>query len=323
MTSIIIPAYNAEKYLQAAIESVISQSDSDWELILVDDGSTDSTPEICDKAAKANKKIKTIHRKNGGLSAARNTGLDAATGEFIAFLDADDLLAPDFLRLLSDALKNTDASFAATPFVRFTKSSPIINNYSERKSSNYLTIKVEDSIRQSLYQTRLHSAPYVLDHSAWGKLYRKELWDNVRFTEGIWYEDLDIFTRLWRNAQLVAFVPVPLMFYRSHAESFTNNFSMRRLDVLDVTDRMVENISAFYGSKSDPRHSELITAARTRRFAAHYNILLLLLRNGNPAPEALDRCKKVIRNERGMVLRNKDARLKDRLGALLSYLIML
>lgn len=322
MTSIIIPAYNAEKYLQAAIESVISQSDSDWELILVDDGSTDSTPEICDKAASADPRIRAIHTSNRGVSAARNKGIDESRGDFIAFLDADDLISPDFIQILKDALQKKKADLAASPLSVTKNPNPSYERVANQDLKSDI-FSEKTGLVHLFYQTNIKGTPKKLDTSICGKLFPKNLLHNIRFKEGIRFEDLDVFYQIVINTKKIAFVPYSLYFYRQHNSSFIHNYSPSRLDVLDVTDRMVENISDFYGSKSDPRHSELITAARTRRFAAHCNILLLLLRNGNPAPEALERCKKVIKNERGMVLRNKDARLKDRLGALLSYLIML
>ena len=103
MVSVIIPAYNAEKYLLEAVASVISQSSSDWELILVDDGSTDSTPGLCDSFAASDSRISVIHKPNGGLSDARNHGIEAASGEYLTFLDADDVLDPRFISQIGRA----------------------------------------------------------------------------------------------------------------------------------------------------------------------------------------------------------------------------
>ena len=310
MTSIIIPAYNAEKYLEAAIASVISQSDSDWELILVDDCSTDSTPTICDEAAQRDSRIHVIHRNNnGGLSAARNTGLDAAQGKYIAFLDADDLLAPDFIRILKTALEKTGAMFAACKAKKFGNKAPVFDSYYSQRQT--LVLDSQEALLTALYQTKVKNSPDRLDHSAWGKLYRRELWKDLRFTPGTWYEDLDIVYRLWPSDSKIAFAPVELMGYRQHPMSFLHRYSPSRMDVLDVTDRMVEAVE----------DSDLQPAARTRRFAAHCNILMLLLANRRPDRAGEARCLRVIRDERGMVLRNRDARLKDRVGALLAFLL--
>lgn len=98
MISVIIPAYNAERFLQACVDSVVGQTARDWEMVIVDDGSTDSTPGICDRAAAGDPRIRVVHKPNGGLSDARNAGIDAARGDRLFFLDADDAVAPTLSR---------------------------------------------------------------------------------------------------------------------------------------------------------------------------------------------------------------------------------
>ena len=114
--SVILPAYNAQAYLADAVESVLRQSFSDWELLLVDDGSSDETPALCDAFAARDSRIRVLHKANGGVSAARNDALDAARGEWIAFLDADDVYLPDFLLSLLDAARRSGADAAACGF---------------------------------------------------------------------------------------------------------------------------------------------------------------------------------------------------------------
>lgn len=320
MTSIILPAYNAEKYLQAAIGSVLSQSDSDWELILVDDGSTDSTPQICDSASESDARIRTLHTANRGVSAARNAGLEMAKGEFIAFLDADDVLAPDFLKILKHAVETRNVSFAGAPIIRFGNDLPGFSGYGEFESieKNLVDVESDESLETALYQKRVFGAGFVPDNSVSGKLFRREMWDKVRFREGGRYEDLEIMTKLWSKAEKICWVPLRLYGYRQHKASFIHRYSAERLDVLDVTDRMVSELA----ERSADRDSRPVRAARTRRFAAHCNIYLLLRRNGRPDKAAEKRCLEVIRAERGMVVRNREARMKDRFGALVSYFLL-
>lgn len=309
MTSIIIPAYNAEKYLPSAIASVFSQSESDWELILVDDGSTDSTPTICEQAAATDSRIRVIHRSNGGLSAARNTGIQHARGEWIAFLDADDVLSPDFLRILHNVRSRSNSEIVAAPMVTFNNQPPEFAQFEDFVASKtkIVTLTSEQAIEKALYQTRLNHTPYELDHSASGKLFKAELFTDIKFREGTWYEDLDLFYRLWIKSEKLSWIPVPVMGYRRHEENFTTVYSVRRHDVLEVTDRLVETLPT--------------RAARTRRFAAHCNIYLLLKRNNIKDTKTLQKCRDVIRAERISVMFNRNGRLKDRLGALLFLFI--
>jgi len=315
MVSIIVPAYNAERYLPEAVASVISQSVPGWELLLVDDGSTDSTPAICDSFAASDSRIRSFHKPNGGLSDARNYGLDHARGDFIAFLDADDVLHPDFIRVtLSCAISRRSAShdfIVAVAFINFTDGSPFEEEPAESLDAlSPICLSSSQAIELSLYQTPVPGSDMILDNSAWGKLYPAKLWKKLRFTKGIWYEDMDIFYRAWRLVDIIAVLPLRLIGYRQHPSSFLHTFTLRRADALDVTDRMLEYLS----------EPTLHRAARVRRFAAYCNILTMLYAHHACAPEIESRCLSVIRADRSAVLRNGRARAKDRLGALITFL---
>lgn len=311
MTSIIIPAYNAEKYLQAAIDSVISQSDPDWELILVDDGSTDATGRICDNAASSEKRIQVIHTPNRGVSAARNAGIDRSSGDFLAFLDADDTFDADFIKVLKGVHETTGCGIIAAPF----------NHHKTNggRLAKIITIPRSEALLSLFYQTKIHGTDQILDTSICSKLYRRDLWKDMRFREGRRFEDLEIFHRLVDKTDSIAFVGSPLYFYRNNSESFINTYSESRLDVVKVTDEICRH----YARKVLTENEEfpVLQAARTRRFAAHCNIYLLLLQNGMHDQEIKERCLKVIKEERGMVVKNTKARIKDRAGAFLSYLL--
>lgn len=315
MVSVILPAYNAEKYIAGSIKSVISQSFNDWELLIVDDGSTDATPAVCDSLALADSRLRVFHRSNAGVSAARNFGLDAARGDYIAFLDADDILHPDFLTcLLAPLEREGDAGsgplpmMSAVPFLPFSRSVPSVSGAT---CARCISVGLAGALSGLLYQTPI-CGTHILDTSVWGKLYRRSLWHGIRFREKIRFEDLDIFYHVLMRARHIAFIPVPLIYYRLHHESFIHTFSPARLDVLDVTDRLLDSVA--------PLGPEIARAARTRRFAAHFNILLLLMSGNVTDPVAEKRCLDVIMHEKTQVLRNSSARLKDRLGALLACL---
>ncbi len=308
--SIIMPAYNAEKYLGEAVDSVISQSLGDWELLLVDDGSTDGTGRECDDLAGRDPRIRAFHKTNGGLSDARNHGLDRARGDYIVFLDSDDVLSSHFLAATLAATRETGSRLVCAGHERFDGSVPA--GLAARGAGNAACHRVasREAVIHALYQTPLPGTRLVPDHSAWGKLYGRELWEGLRFTKGTWYEDLDVFSRVWSRSEGMAFLDVGLLGYRQHGGSFLHRFTPSRLDVLDVTDRLV-------GSVGDD--ADMVRAARTRRFAAHFNILGLLYANGVADAPAEDRCRRVILTERYRVLTDRAARRKDRLGALASY----
>lgn len=318
MVSVIIPAYNAEKYLLSAAQSVISQSVDDWELLLVDDGSTDSTPDICDSLAASDSRIRAFHKPNGGLSDARNYGIDRARGEYIMFLDADDVLNPGILRRSLDVMREYSAvDIVAMPFIYFDSETCPFPPEDPTESLHILS--PHEAIIAALYQRNFPGTRWRLDHSACGKLYRRSIWDEngkIRFRKGVWYEDLDIFYTLWEKARKIAFISRPMMGYRKNPQSFLHKFSAGRTHVLDVTDRMLEYYTS---SPSSDTSGDIAAAARVRRYAAHWNILILLHESHTHIPEIEERCLSVIRADRTVVFRNRKARWKDRLGAMFAF----
>lgn len=296
MYTLIIPVYNGEKFLREAVDSGLAQTLPPHQIILVDDGSTDSSGAVCDRYAdRYPDLIKVIHRSNGGLSAARNTGVDAAITEWIMFLDADDVLHPEAARVLTDALGH-DTDMASGDFS--TKPLP-----TALPRGTTHTVPARQALKMALYQRGMH-------HSAWAKMLRRSILLQERFTEGMLYEDIDLFYRYCDIARKVAIVPRPVIYYRQHSGSIIHTWSDRRTDILDITDR----IALHYRDDA-----ELYRAACDRRFSAHYNILLLARRHGAPA-EVTERCRRVIRQLRSDELRDSHVRLKNRLGALLSWL---
>lgn len=309
MISVIIPAYNAERFLQACVDSVVGQTARDWEMVIVDDGSTDSTPGICDRAAAGDPRIRVVHKPNGGLSDARNAGIDAARGDRLFFLDADDAVAPDALESLSALAGRHGADIACGGFC----SSPGAGApQSWRDSHEEMSLDPETAVEMMLYQDRLN-------HSAWGKLYDSRLFDGLRFRKGTWYEDLDLFYRVFLRASRVAFTPRPLYFYRSNPSSFLHSFSLRRADVLGVCDRLC-------GYMARNRSMRLYMAARDRRLAAAFNVYGLLSVNKAAKGEKMARraiearCKEIIRETRWGSLRDPRVRRKNKVGILASYL---
>lgn len=308
--SIIMPAYNAGKYLDDAVNSVVSQSFADWELLLVDDGSTDSTPSMCDLLASYDPRIRVYHKPNGGLSDARNYGLDRACGEYVAFLDADDVLSSQFLRCLVHEARTHGMRIVCAGHERFAGEEPRGLRLRSADGANAVSLTSREAISHALYQTPAPGTGMIPDHSAWGKLYGRELWEKERFTPGTWYEDLDVFTRVWSRCEAVRVIEARLLGYRQHDGSFLHRFTPGRLDVLDVTDRLAASLA---------HDTELGAAARTRRFAAHYNILALMYAGGIDDPAAEERCRAVICAERRRVLMDRNARRRDRMGALVSF----
>lgn len=308
LVSIIMPAYNAGRYLAEAAESVMSQSHSAWELIIVDDGSADDTGAIARGLAAADARIRFARQENAGPSAARNRALDMARGEWITFLDADDKLLPGSLGMLLELAEQAQADIAIAALTHTPGLSAAADNHPQAE-----VLEPEEAALLTLYQRR------GMNSSCSAKLFAAHLWQKRRFREGIHFEDLDIICPLLLGARRVAVSAAPAYYYRENPASFIHTFSRSRADSLDVTER----IAATIGRLSP----ELARAASDRRLSAAFNVYTLIA--ANPTPAAADaefyratalRCEKIIRESRMLSLRNSRVRSRNRLAALASIL---
>ena len=183
--SVIIPVYKVEKYLDACVSSVVNQSYRDLEIILVDDGSPDNCPMMCDDWATKDNRIKVIHKANGGLSSARNAGLNVATGEYIAFLDSDDWIEKDMYKDMVEAINRYDVDFVAGKIMCNIEKNGIKIPFMEQKDRHIISSN-----------TKFHKNEYrhltisnMIESAAWNKLYKREYLADSRFKEGRLFED--------------------------------------------------------------------------------------------------------------------------------------
>lgn len=307
MISVIVPVYNAEDYLREAILSVFSQTYEDWELILVDDGSTDSSGKICDSFSSQSSKVRVTHIKNGGVSHARNVGIDMATGEYITFLDADDVIPTNAFSILQSIASSTKGDIICGRYLTFESYKDIdLRQYKKKTNTEYSST---EAVNETLYQR-------TFDNSVSAKLYIRSLWKDIRFRENIRYEDLDIFYRIFLKAEKIINTSNIVYLYRQHKDSYIHIFNLRRTDVLEVTDRLTHYMADNYPN--------LLPAAKDRQLSANFNILGLIAANGmTDDPEAspiADACWEKIKELRLESLRNPNVRLKNKIGILISYL---
>lgn len=315
LVSVIVPVYNTPgEWLRPCLESIRGQNYQNLEVIMVDDGSTEGdTTAVCEEYARRDSRFSHVRRANGGLSAARNTGLEHARGEWITMVDADDMLHPRAVEILLGMARENGATIAVGRYQRGSKPRWKALGSERRVAGNI--VNGREAVIGDLYQHRVV-------HSAWGALYHRSLFlpEGARYREGTWYEDLDIFYRLYLGVQKVVIYDEPLYFYRRTPGSFITSFSAGRFDAMDVTDRMV-------GYMEQIGDAELIDAAQSRQFAAHYNAWLLLRKWRMQMPEGkyeklVERCRNVIVSRRGQELTGRGPRMKNRVGALLSYLFI-
>lgn len=255
LVSVIVPVYNAEKYLPYCIRSIREQTHENLQIILVDDGSTDSSGKICDAYAKKDRRIEVIHRKNGGIASAQNAGLDHVRGDFVAFCDNDDLLAPYNISMLLWALKETNAGMAKGRW--YTIGARHIHHvlkFQEKMLMLDRPQKVELTFIPDplfAYETvfpkilRLLGGRYVearyFNEANWGRLYRTDVWKNIRFQEGTFAQDIRISGRLYCAAHSVVDVDKHLYFWMQNSESVTHQERTMQFS----TDNVNANAEAF------------------------------------------------------------------------------
>ena len=233
--SVVVPVYNVEKYLSRCIDSILNQTFSDFELILVDDGSPDNCGKICDKYAIKDKRIHVIHKVNGGLSEARNYGIEWAVkksnSSWITFIDSDDWVHPDFLRILYKAVLDNNTFLSFCTFKRMNS----FQQYEEIKVS-YSRIDTQ----RIFYNKRVNSIV------ACGKLFKKKDFESVRFPVGRLHEDEFTTYKILFKYKEVSFVNNELYFYYMNSDSITqSNWTLRRLDNLDAFKQQI----AFFKEK--------------------------------------------------------------------------
>lgn len=215
LISVIIPVYNVEKYLHRCLGSVIAQTYQNLEIICVDDGSTDCSGEICEQYALKDHRVKVFHQENQGVSAARNKGLDIATGEYIAFIDSDDYIQNDMFEQLYRELLKSGASYVICGYNVVDPNGVILDIHSVDK-------KTECSGERGLRQHYYHSNGKENFVTVWGKLFSKKIFENLRFKEKICYEDIHLMPYLMLQAKSVLLIPYVGYNYVQNCNSIMN-----------------------------------------------------------------------------------------------------
>ena len=209
--SVIIPVYNVENYLKKCLDSVISQTYRNIEIILIDDGSTDTSGKICDEYAKFDSRIVVIHQENKGIGYVRNVGLDKATGVYIAFIDSDDYVEQNMLLNLYNSLKKYDSDIAVCSVWRIEK-----NGIKERWIDSFeKNVIFRDSNLFYLFLQRKFG--FML----WNKLFRAKFFYNIRFRNKMTAEDLEVLIQIFAKAQSVVYISTPLYYYVKRKDSLT------------------------------------------------------------------------------------------------------
>lgn len=297
LISVIVPAYNVEKFIGKCIDSILRQSFKDFEVLLIDDGAKDSTPEICDACAKKDSRIKVYHKENGGLSDARNYGIDRMQGKYVTFIDSDDYVDSGYFEYLYGLITQEEDIQIA---VCGKKSVREDENASPDPETFHEIITGERAVQKML-------CGHGSGHSAWGKLYSADLWKTVRYPKGKIYEDYATTYRVMALVDKAAWGNAAMYFYVQHIESIMHQKCSRRsLSLVDIADEETE----FIVKKWPALKQEALARKVTSELKCLQNIL-------NAKNEEFDDYKQKIvedvRRHKGELLASKKVALKTKI----------
>lgn len=254
MISVIVPVYNVEKYLDRCVKSILSQSFSDFELLLVDDGSPDRCGELCDEYAKGDSRIKAFHKRNGGLSDARNFGIEKALGEYLMFVDSDDYIHEQMLETLHRLITENDADLAVCSAMDVFEGKEV----TQVREIREFTLNKTESYK---YMLRGDGLP-----SACNKLYKRQTVGEVRFPVGKLYEDGFFTPQILKRVEKTAVTSRPMYYYFRRADSITTKpFRKGDLDVIEAYDICVRQVRELC--------PEALPFAEFRYRNAYFNVL--------------------------------------------------
>ncbi len=235
--SVIVPVYESEKYLDRCVQSILNQTYQDFELILVDDGSPDNSPLLCDKWAENDSRVYVIHKENGGASSARNAGLKIAKGRWIAFADSDDWLDRTALKTLYDLANQYNVPMAIGGM-------RVVQKYTDASIVMKQNAKVLSNADLMSRFFRLNGEPDT--HSVCGAIIRRDILEDYSFIEGRMNEDVETCYYLARKCEAAVYTDAPLYNYFKNIEGVTNSgFSKKKLDLLDIWDIVQKQVEQF------------------------------------------------------------------------------
>ncbi|MBD3942023.1 glycosyltransferase [Microbacterium sp. NEAU-LLC] len=227
--SIVVPVYNAERYLPACVSSILEQDYTNIEVLLVDDGSTDRSGAICDEFAASDERVVVLHRENGGIAAAQNTGLDAATGELVTFCDNDDLMSPRMIGRLVHILVEGDADMSCCRWynVGASAAAQLRASHADDEAGRVIVFERPGMYYQRVFSLVLRRLTgkelYYFSEANWGKLYRRSLFDGIRFPEDRYAQDVAVAMDLYGRMRAVASCDDRLYYWLQRADSVSHS----------------------------------------------------------------------------------------------------
>lgn len=251
MVSVIVPVFRVEKYLHQCVDSILNQTYKDLEIILVDDGSDDNCGRIIDEYEKKDSRVQAFHKPNGGLSSARNYGIDRAHGEYLMFVDSDDYIEPDMVKTLVSNLQKSDTDISVCEYNIVTENGAFIKKHNRK--SGVCVYTAHEALCSMFYRDRI-------GWNAWNKLYKKSLFDGIYYPEGVICEDMAITYQLYFRCQRVVYDRKALYNYRMRDNSISG---LKNLAYYTTPLNICEEMMCFFSGTGDEK---------LHKFAAAYAV---------------------------------------------------
>lgn len=305
LVSVIVPVYNVKPYLKECVDSILRQTYENLEIILVDDGSTDGSENLCDEYIKTDWRVKVIHKENGGLSDARNLGMAEARGEILSFVDSDDYISEFFYEIMLTVMNENDCDIVALESgIDFWDESGaranLISDIDEYSYEIYPAVKV---LERMFYQQIATGAPF--------KIYKKEVFNGIQFPKGYLYEDVATTYKPFLNAYKAGIVKADIYAYRKRNTSIIRQpFSEDKMIVLTIFGQLLND--------NELKKVGMYKAAVSRVYAMLYSVFLQIPREN---AEARNKVWNMMKTVRYVVAFNNNLlmRRKNKYGALISY----
>lgn len=303
LVSVIIPVYNVENYLEKCVESVINQSYQNIEILLINDGSTDSSANICNLMKKKDSRIKVFHKKNGGLSDARNYGINESSGKYLVFIDSDDWVDKEYVRYLYDLINNNDCDISVCEIVKITEKGKIVSN--NLNNNNVLKLNQKDALK-NMIEVNLFAT------SACGKMYKRECFDAIKFPVGRLFEDIPTNYSIFLSVENVIFGARGLYYYLTREGSITRKkFSAKNMDSIIFIEEAMKKVLIKY--------PEFENISNSRVFLAYFDIWKSFGKKDIDSEYYIN-TKSAIKNLRRKIKKSKKIDNKVRKKILLTYL---
>lgn len=306
LISVIIPVFNVEKYLERCIKSIINQTYKNLEILLINDGSTDKSIEICNRYLEIDNRIVLLNKENGGLSSARNLGIDKAKGEYISFVDSDDFIHELMYETLVSNLEKNDCDISIIESLDVIEDKDFI--FELKNNNNSIVYSKEESIANYL------DGKFI---PAWGKLYRKELFESIRFPIGILNEDEAIMIRVFDSCtRNIVYQDIKLYFYLKRKSGSITSTKKNLKNNIDWINNSYSNL--IYIKNNYPK---LIRKGEARYYNSIVAMLIRLVDlNSSEFNSEMYKYKRLLRVNNNKILRNSEVTLKFKIKCCLMTL---